>query len=228
MWWGDKRTVPVRDLQTHTADMTLDPAIRSVCFPQHMLSSGLALRIHTLVIWQHTFYTAVLSQGCFSVLRCKVNCQSQLVKMINFDQFGFSFIYPCLGKGYFSTGGQYCVFALIWPPLLFSCHHGSARESNLNLLYSWFWCLFSVFAGQCLIGHLSQRTDWLHYLNCIITLASKGRIGQTEERLGFFPSGPCWQMRWYQCTETGPTGDHGVWGTYGQTGCWWAAYISLS
>lgn len=69
---------------------------------------------------------------------------------------------------------------------------------------------FSVFTGQCLIGHLSQRTDWLHYLYRIITLASKGRIGQTEEGLGFFPSGPCWQMRWYHCTETGPTGDHGV------------------
>lgn len=49
--------------------------------------------------------------------------------------------------------------------------------------------------------------------------------------LGFFPlffSGLCWQMRWYHCTNQGPTGDRGVWGTYGQTGCWWAAYMSLS
>lgn len=63
-WQGDKRTVAARDLQTHTADTTLDPACLSVCFPQHMSSSILAPRIHTLVIWKTKLLLPLLSQGC--------------------------------------------------------------------------------------------------------------------------------------------------------------------
>lgn len=102
-----------------------------------MLSSILALRIHTLVIWQYTFSTAVLSQGCISMSDSKA--------MDCYLYFCILFIYPCLGREYFYTGGQYYVFALIWALPIFSCHHVSAHHSNLNLLHSLFSCFFFYF-----------------------------------------------------------------------------------
>lgn len=86
------------------------------------------------------------------------------------------------------TVGQY-VLALIWPPLIFSCHHDSASHSLLNLFYSVFTCIFSVSTGQtwavCLVDRLATLSVQ------IIPLASEGRIGQPEEGLGFFPK---WSM----------------------------------
>lgn len=71
----------------------------------------------------------------------------------------------------------------------------------------------------------------LHQHLCKRRHKSMRAEGNIQKRNCFYSlsfSGPCWQMRWYHCTNQGPTGDRGVWGTYGQTGCWWAAYMSLS
>lgn len=87
---------------------------------------------------------------------------------------------------------------------------------------------------MCLLVNTHPRlltwwSDWVSFFSpLIIAHASKARIGHSEDKFKYFQSCPCWQTRWFHCTEPGPTGDTGVWGTYGQTVCWWAAYMSLS
>ena len=151
----------------------------SVCFPQHMSSSILAPRIHTLVIWQHTIFTT----ASLLLLRAEDVCLclwivleiSVFLYLSLFMQSVYLLLYKSSLPSFGLRLPSWLCISIIGQPLLFSMH---------IYLFCFDWLV------------------WLHSLSLqLITIATEGRIGQPEEPLGFFfPSGPCWQMRWYHCT----------------------------
>lgn len=98
-------------------------------------------------------------------------------------------------------------------------HHDSSHSLlNLPNNYSHF-LLFST--DQT----LTWTSEWLHYLCGSLQSGKQREVGESI----FFFQVVC-VSRWDGITaqNQGPTGECGVWGTYGQTGCWRAAYTSFS
>lgn len=98
--------------------------------------------------------------------------------------------------------GTICACPVFLSLLILSCHHESASHSLFNLSY-WVCCLYFLYFSQPALDWALDMVGRVGTLSeQIITLARKGRIGQLEEGWGpFFVSGPCWQMRWFHCTD---------------------------
>lgn len=73
---------------------------------------------------------------------------------------------------------------------------------------------------------LGRQSD---YTICVDHYSQGNKEKWGKASFSFFFQVVC-VSRWDGITaqNQGPTGECGVWGTYGQTGCWWAAYTSFS
>lgn len=113
----------------------------------------------------------------------------------------------------------HCETLWICPSTSLRWHHDSSHSLlNLPNNYSHF------LLDQTLMKHLTWTSESLHYLCGSLQSGKQREVGESV----FFQV-VC-VSRWDGITaqNQGPTGECGVWGTYGQTGCWWAAYTSFS
>lgn len=117
----------------------------------------------------------------------------------------------------------HCQPLWICPSTSLRWHHDSSY-SLFNLPNNYLHILlFST--DQTLMKCLTWTSEWLHYLCGSLQSGKQREVGESI----FFFQVVC-VSRWDGITaqNQGPTGECGVWGTYGETGCWWAAYTSFS
>lgn len=114
-----------------------------------------------------------------------------------------------------------CKTQWICPSMSLRYHHHSASQSFLNLMNN-----YSLF-----LPSLLTRPWWGTWLGVTTLSVWIFTVRETKRRgKASFSFQVVCVSRWGGITaqNQGPTGECWVWGAYGQTGCWWAAYTSFS
>lgn len=201
-WQGDKRTVAARDLQTHTNRYDTGPFLLVYLLPTaDVIINTSPEDSHLGDSTKHHDYW-LLSESSWGCLFCIPNniLNTSINHYLMRQMFVFFYLLIFIN----------CVFTV--PHYMLALGWAILKSWPCTLLKLSF---FSVSDCQPWLGQFRGETGYT--IRADHNISQWGQNMPTRGLVGVYPNDPCWQMRWYHCTELetnwGLWGVRHIWGT---------------